>query len=158
MLIRDYKASDAVAIVRLFYETVRSVNLKDYSAEQVQAWASQLPDPELWHARMSQRCTLVAEEAGEVIAFAELESDGCLDMFFCRKDFIGHGVGQLLYRAIEAQALSMGLLRIFAEVSITARSFFEHCGFSVCRQQTVTRNGVELSNFQMEKYLIRSPS
>jgi putative acetyltransferase len=153
VLIREYKPGDAAAIVRLFYETVRSINLKDYSKEQVEAWAPQLPDHEVWQARMSRRCTLVAEDAGEVIAFAELVSDGCLDMFYCRRDFIGQGVGQYLYRAIEAKALGMGLQRIFAEVSITARPFFERCGFSASRPQTVKRAGVELPNFRMEKSL-----
>jgi putative acetyltransferase len=105
---------------------------------------------------MSRRCTLVAEEAGEVIAFAELERDGHLDMFYCHKDFIGRGVGRWLYQAVETKAGGMGLRRIFTDASITARPFFERCGFSVCRQQSVTRGGVELSNFRMEKALALS--
>ncbi|CAN5868631.1 hypothetical protein BH18ACT7_BH18ACT7_23590 [soil metagenome] len=35
MIVRDYREDDAGKICRLFYETVRSVNLKDYSPEQV---------------------------------------------------------------------------------------------------------------------------
>jgi hypothetical protein len=98
MVIRDYDRNDAFAITRLFYETVHSVNSKDYSEEQVRAWAPEIPDPDIWHSRMIQRCTLVAEESGQVIAFAELECDGHLDMFYCRRDVIGHGVGRQLYR------------------------------------------------------------
>jgi len=37
VVIRDYRAEDAPEIVRLFFETVRSVNLVDYSGEQVEA-------------------------------------------------------------------------------------------------------------------------
>ena len=44
--IRYYEAEDALQIARLFYETVRSVNRADYSEEQVQAWAPEVPDPE----------------------------------------------------------------------------------------------------------------
>ncbi|MBV8361872.1 MAG: GNAT family N-acetyltransferase, partial [Deltaproteobacteria bacterium] len=94
MLIRDYNRSDAAAITRLFYETVRNVNLQDYSEQQVCAWAPAVPDSQIWHSRMSERCTLVAEENGQIIAFAELESDGHLDMFYCRKDAIRRGVGR----------------------------------------------------------------
>ena len=36
--IRPYDEKDAPEIVRLFYETIRSVNLADYSQEQVEAW------------------------------------------------------------------------------------------------------------------------
>jgi GNAT superfamily N-acetyltransferase len=153
MLIRDYERHDATAITRLFYETIRSVNLDQYSEEQVRAWAPAVPDPKFWHLRMSQHCTLVAEEKGQIIAFAELERDGHLDMFYCRKDVIRRGVGRALYRAVELRAIGLQLERIFVAASNTARPFFEHCGFSVLGEQTVTRAGIELSNFRMEKRL-----
>jgi hypothetical protein len=44
--IRPYDEKDAPEIVRLFYETIRSVNLADYSQEQVEAWAPEVPDPD----------------------------------------------------------------------------------------------------------------
>jgi GNAT superfamily N-acetyltransferase len=153
MLIRDYRRSDAAEITRLFYETVRSVNLQHYSQEQVHAWAPAVPDPAAWHSRMSRRSTLVAEEDGQIVGFTELQRDGHLDMFYCRKDVVGRGVGRLLYQAVESKAIGLGLGRIFADVSITARRFFANCGFSVVRQQTVTRGGIELLNFRMKKRL-----
>jgi putative acetyltransferase len=153
MLIRDYNQGDAAAITRLFYETIRFVNLQDYSEQQVRAWAPVVPDPEIWHSRMSERYTLVAEESGQILAFAELERDGHLDMFYCRKEVIRRGVGRSLYRAVELKAIGLRLEGIFTDASITARPFFEHCGFSIIREQIVTRGGIELSNFRMEKRL-----
>ena len=153
VVIRPYERRDAPGVVRLFYETVRAVNLRDYSEEQVRAWAPAVPDPEIWHSRMIQRCTLIVERDGDVVAFAELEADGHLDMFYCAKDAIGGGVGRQLYQAIETEALDLGIKRIFAEVSITARRFFECCGFAVEREQIVVRRGVEMTNFAMSKDL-----
>ena len=121
--IRYYEAGDAPEIVRLFFETVRSVNRADYSDEQLEAWAPGVPDPEEWHARMAGRRTLVAEEGGEVVGFAELEYDGRLDMLYVRKDAVGRGVGRWLYEAVEREARGQGLGWIFTEASIThARS------------------------------------
>ncbi|HKH75427.1 MAG TPA: GNAT family N-acetyltransferase [Rubrobacteraceae bacterium] len=151
--IRPYEAKDAPEIVRLFYETIRSVNLADYSQEQVEAWAPEVPDPEVWNARLSGRRTLVAEEEGEVVGFAELESDGYLDTFYCRKDLVGRGVGSRLYRAVEQVALTLGCGRLFTEASITARPFFERHGFRAIRERMAVRRGVELTNFAMEKRL-----
>ena len=153
--IRGYEAGDAPEIVRLFYQTVRSVNRADYSEEQVEAWAPGVPDEDEWHARMIGRRTLVAEEDGEVIGFAELEDDGHLDMLYLREDAVGRGVGRRLYEAVEQEARALGLSRVFAEVSITARPFFERRGFTVAREQTVHRGGVPLTNFVMEKPLPR---
>ena len=151
--IRDYHAGDAPQVARLFYETVRSVNRADYSEEQVRAWAPSEPDPQEWHARMAGRRTLVAEEGGEVVGFAELERDGHLDMLYLRKDAVGRGVGRRLYRAVEREARCQGHARIFTEASITARPFFERHGFRVLREQTVSRRGVPMTNFAMEKSL-----
>src|SRR5829696_6854922 len=139
--IRYYEAGDAPEIVRLFFETVRSVNRADYSDEQLEAWAPGVPDPEEWHARMAGRRTLVAEEGGEVVGFVELEYDG------------GRGVGRRLYEAVERKARGQGLGWIFTEASITARPFFEQQGFRVVREQMVSRRGVSMTNFVMEKEL-----
>ena len=151
--IRYYEAGDAPEIVRLFFETVRSVNRADYSDEQLEAWAPGVPDPEEWHARMAGRRTLVAEEGGEVVGFAELEYDGRLDMLYVRKDAVGRGVGRRLYEAVEREARGQGLGWIFTEASITARPFFEQQGFRVVREQMVSRRGVSMTNFVMEKEL-----
>ena len=151
--IRNYHAGDAPEVVRLFYETIRSVNRVDYSDEQVEAWAPSVPDPEEWHARMVGRRALVAEEGGEVVGFAELEGDGHLDMLYVREDAVGRGVGQRLYRAVEREARGQGLGRIFTEASITTRPFFERHGFRVLREQAVWRRGVPMTNFAMEKLL-----
>jgi putative acetyltransferase len=151
--IRDYGVGDAPEIARLFYETVRSVNRAAYSDEQVEAWAPDVPDPEEWHARMASRRTLVAEEGGKVVGFAELEGDGHLDMLYLRKDAVRRGVGRRLYRMVEQEARALGLGRIFTEASITARPFFERHGFRVVREQTVTVRGVPMTNFAMEKPL-----
>lgn len=42
MEIRKFHGSDISQIVMLFYETVHFVNKKDYTQEQLDAWASSL--------------------------------------------------------------------------------------------------------------------
>lgn len=151
--IRGYRVGDAPGITRLFYETVRSVNRTDYSEEQAEAWAPSVPDVEEWHVRMSGRLTLVAEEDGEVVGFAELEGEGHLDMLYLRGDAVGQGIGRRLYEAVEREARGRGLGRIFTEASTTARPFFERRGFRLVREQTVSPRGVPMTNFAMEKDL-----
>lgn len=149
--VRDYGEEDAGPICRLFYETVRTVNLAGYSPEQVRAWAPEVPDPEAWHRRMSGRHTLVAEDERGVAGFVELEEDGHLDMLYCRHDVVG--VGSALYAAAEERARGLGIPRLFTEASITARPFFGRRGFRLVRRNVLVRHGVEMVNFCMEKSL-----
>ena len=129
------------------------MNRADYSDEQVRDGAPVVPDPNEWHDRMAGRRTLVAEEGGEVVGFAELEGEGHLDMLYLRGNAVGRGVGRRLYEALEREARGRGLGKIFTEASITARPFFERRGFRVIREQTVAVRGVSMTNFVTEKDL-----
>lgn len=48
------------------------------------------------------------------------------------------------------KAKTLKLKRLFAEVSITAKLFFESKGFKVVKQQKAEIRGVKLTNFVME--------
>ena len=56
-------------------------------------------------------------------------------------------------KVVENKARKKHIKIIFAEVSITARPFFEAKGFNVIKEQIVECRGVMLTNFVMEKVL-----
>ena len=105
---------------------------------------------------MSACVTFIVTQGSVISGFANLEQSGLIDMFYVHADRQRLGVGRLLYRRIEGAARNMGLPRLTADVSITARPFFESMGFTVITPQTITLDSVELSNFVMEKPLTRS--
>lgn len=154
MEIRNFHADDTQQIMDLFYNTVHEINIRDYSQAQVDAWAPQEMDYERWQERLSSSITQVAEEDGLIAGFAELEPNGHIDCFYCRRDVIGRGVGALLYNALEARAREMGAVKLFAEVSITARRFFEKRGFQLIKEQEVVVRGIPMKNYVMEKAIL----
>lgn len=149
--LRPYTPADAPALARLFRDTIRRVNIRDYSAEQVRAWAPDDLDAERWATRFAGRFVVVAEADGKPVGFAEMEVDGHIDRFYVSADHQGVGVGRALMAAVLAEAERRGLPRAFAEVSVTARPFFERSGFVVLAEQTVHVRGVNLTNFRMER-------
>jgi N-acetylglutamate synthase-like GNAT family acetyltransferase len=153
MRIRGFHPDDTAIIVELFRDTVHQVNSRDYTREQVEAWAPQEIDQERWLARLANSFTLVAVDGGQIIGFANLESDGHLDCIYAHAQHQGRGVGTALLTAIEVRARELGLTRLFAEVSITARPFFEHRGFVVVEERRVHCREVWFINYRMEKRL-----
>ena len=151
--IRPYRSGDAPALLALFRDTIRRVNSRDYDADQIAAWASDDIDTEVWFSRFTRpgRFVVVAEEAGHPIGFAELEPDGHLDRFYVSADFQRRGVGRTLMSDLLAEARRLGLSRLFVEVSITARPFFEAQGFAVIRPWRKTSRGVEFLIYAMER-------
>ncbi len=153
MNIRLFNKQDAEQIARLFHQTVREVNICDYSLNQVKAWA---PDDIYfrdWVTVCSQKFTYVADDNGTIAGFGELESDGHIDCFYCHKNYQRMGVGSKIYHAIEAKAEQLELHRLYTEASITAKPFFLGMGFSVIKKQQVKCRGESFINYAMEKYL-----
>lgn len=151
--LRPYQPEDAPALLALFRDTIRRVNSRDYTPEQIDAWASDEIDPAGWAARFAGRFAVVAEESGRPVGFAELEADGHLDRVYVSADHQGRGVGRAMVESLVAEARRRGIARLFVEASITARPFFEARGFAVLERQVVACRGAELANYRMERRL-----
>ena len=153
MKIRLFCQQDAEQLAQLFHETVREINILDYSSSQVKAWA---PDDiyfRNWVEVCSNRFTYVADDEGIIAGFGELEPNGHIDCFYCHKNYQRRKVGTQIYQVIEAKAVELGVNRLFTEASITAKPFFQRMGFLVVKEQQVTCRGEIFINYAMEKLL-----
>lgn len=153
MEIRLFNKQDAEQIAQLFHQTVREVNINDYSVNQVKAWAPDNIYFRDWVSVCSEKLTYVADDNGIIAGFGELEPNGHIDCFYCHKNYQRMGVGSKIYHAIEAKACELEIHRLYTEVSITAKPFFLCLGFSVIQKQQVERRGESFINYAMEKYL-----
>jgi putative acetyltransferase len=151
--IRGYRPEDLDGLIAIFTRAVRETASRDYTLEQVRAWALDAPDRDAWAARRASRPTFIAEIDGAMAGFSDLEPDGHIDMMFVSPDHGGRGVATILLAHIEAQARAAGLTRLFTEASLTARPFFARRGFAVIAEQQVVLRGEVLPNFRMEKHL-----
>lgn len=108
-------------------------------------------EPTSWAKKFEQTKPFVATINNQIVGFAEFELDGHIDCFYCHHQWIGYGIGSALITAIFEKAKQKMISRIFVDVSITARPFFEKQGFLVTKEQTVIVKGVQLINYKMEK-------
>lgn len=153
MLIRDFQSGDEEALWSVFFAAVRERTAGEYTLRQREAWAPSTHDRERWAERVQGMRPLVAEEAGRIAGYAALLPDGYVDHFYVAPWAAGRGVAKLLMRHILATATERGLTELYSEVSLTARGFFEKCGFTVEAPQEVTVRGVTMHNFLMRKRL-----
>lgn len=148
MILRPYRSEDCPALARLFYDTVHTVNARDYTPEQLDAWADGQVDLTAWDESFRAHHTLVAEENSEILGFADMDNMGYLDRLYVHKDYQSRGVATALCDALEAACPAKAFT---THASLTARPFFEGRGYRVLRRQAVVRRGVALDNFVMEK-------
>ncbi len=144
--IRQYKEKDCVSISNLFYETVHSVNAKDYMQAQLFAWAKNRSQLLSKNDAFLNQFTLVAEIGEDIIGFGSIDESNCLDMLYVGKDFLRQGVATALCNQLEK-----GRRVVKTYASITAKPFFEKRGYTVVRENQVKRLGLILTNYEMQK-------
>ena len=155
MELRRYRSEDLPALARLFGETVRRVNIRDYTRAQAEAWAAGEADllaRDDWFRRLY---TLVAVVDGRIAGYGNVDDTGYLDHLFVRWDCQGQGVATALCDALEARCRELGMDAVTVHASRTALPFFLRRGYAVEREQQVPVRGQVLTNYAMGKALNR---
>jgi len=151
-MIRKYKTGDEKYIAQIYHNAIYQLAAGDYTQEQLDAWAN--PPLNLEDCEHKQRCEakqpFVNERDGRVVGFIELDPDGHIDCAYVDPAYSRMGVMSEIMEEVKRTARRMNIPKLFAEVSITARPFFEHHGFIWIRDTTANIRGVSLKNYIME--------
>ena len=148
MELRLYREEDAAVLAQLFYDTVHTINALDYTPQQLDAWAPVQRDLAAWHHSLASHVTLVALIDETIVGFGDMDAQGYLDRLYVHKAFQRRGIATAIVNELE-RAVSVPTYTV--QASVTAMPFFARRGYQVVRVQQVSRNGVTLKNFWMEK-------
>lgn len=153
MEIREFRIGDEPALHAVFYSAVHLVAAYDYTPEQIAAWAIPVVDPRRWADRMRGIRPFVAEDAGVIVGYADVQENGYIDHFFVSGHHPGRGIGRALMERIHQRAAALDLASLFSHVSRTAQPFFAHFHFQLIEHRTEVVEGVAMSNALMRKVL-----
>ena len=149
-----YRGEDATATLTVFLDAITQIAAADYSPAQIAAWArpEQRTVPE-WHRAMQGRNSYVALLNKQIVGFSDVNSDGHIDMMFVSPRHSRRGVASALLSHLHVHAQAQGIRALAADVSITARPFFEKHGFIIVTHQNSMTAGIRMTNFRMTKVL-----
>ena len=148
VVLRKYKQQDCEEMAQLFYDTVHTVNVKDYEKKQLDVWATGTVDLEGWNESFLAHDTVVAVDNDRIVGFGDMDETGYLDRLYVHKDYQGKKIATLILAELEKKVKPC---KIITYASITAKPFFENRGYEVVKENVVIRNNVYLSNYIMEK-------
>ena len=157
MIVRRYEPGEEEEIWDIYAGTTRKINSRDYTPAQIARWAPDDHDCAAWNEKLARSNPFVAVENGRLVGFAELETDGHIDNFYCHHEWQRRGVGAALLGRIEAEAASQGIAALYAEVSVTAEPFFTAMGFGIERERVRVICGAPAKQFIMRKSLGAPP-
>lgn len=125
MTIREYRPLDCKYLAELFYQTVHSINAKDYTDEQFNGWATGNVNINEWNQSLFEHFTLVAIKCGIIAGFGDIDRTGYLDRLYAHRDYQNQGIATAICDKLEH---AFRISKITTHSSVTATPFFLHRG------------------------------
>lgn len=174
--LRTAVTGDIPAIIKMYQDTVRNVNAKDYSPAEIDVWAGGAENKARWEAAIGEQYFVIAEDCNTplpldqtcglksslpsqegnkiITGFASLAKDGYLDFMYVSKDHQRMGIASMLLDAIERKAYEQKNKEIYSHVSKTAKGFFLKRRYEHVRDIEDPYRGVIFINALMIKKLL----
>ena len=146
MRVREFEIEDAPALFRVFHSAIHLIASRDYSVEQINAWAPNQIDGDLWRQRMLGIRPFVVCDGDEIVGYADLQDSGYIDHFFVSGHHPRRGIGSMLMERIHDAAEARGLTQLTSDVSRTAEPFYRRYGFVVVERKEPVVRGVVVPN------------
>ena len=127
LTIRRAKVEEARTIIDLHADTIRRVNSKDYTPEQIAAWLGNRRI-EITEGMILKGEYFVAVSQGEVVGVGHLAS-GVIRGLYVSADHQSEGIGSALLQLMESDARSLGVSLMEIESTTTAETFYQTMGY-----------------------------
>ena len=152
-IIRRAVPADAEQITPVHVASIRTLCAKDYTQEQIDAWAG-WKSPDKYRAAMAAgEVFFVAEVDGRVVGFSVLFGDE-VKAIYLHPDHVGHGLGRRLLEAVEAEARANAVPQLHLTSTLTSVRFYEACGYTKGEEhQHPVTGGVMLTCVKFTKQL-----
>ncbi len=151
--LRKATIADLKEMQELYTETIQAVCQNDYTPAAIKAWISGVNNTERWIEIIHTQIVLLAIQQEKIAGFGTLKEGHYIDLLYIHKDLQRQGIAHKILTVLELEAQKRQTITLTADVSITAKPFFEKRGFLVKTEQRNLRLGVELINYKMEKKL-----
>lgn len=155
MIIRLAQFDDLTALQTLVINTIKSSCKSDYNPIQIEAWISGIEDEQRWQNILKNQLVLIAQDGKVITGLCTLAQGNYIDLFYVHHKHQRKGIANRLYAELEKEAKRQDQEQLTANVSKTARHFFEKVGFELVNEQSVKVKGVALTNFRMAKRLAK---
>lgn len=155
VFIRQATSEDVEEIANIFVSCIETLNVKDYTNEQIEIMAT-LCDAQLYLQAIQQGESIFVAEAENIVGFASIaESRGHIDDLFVAPNYTRQGIGTLLLKTLEQVALTNQRSQLSVMSSLTARPFYLSRGFKYVKDSYIldVATGIQIPAIDMVKIL-----
>ncbi len=143
--LRRANPEDAAQIHQVHRASITELCGSDYTAEQIEAWIGPRKHEDYVQA-IEAVSVYVAEKGSQVVGFGMFDQqNGLVLATYVHPSHVGAGIGSDLLGAMEAEAASAGLSKVWLNATLNSVSFYQAHGFeSLGRSTNTLPDGVAL--------------
>lgn len=153
MKIRLARDGDYASIARLHRQTIRNVNSKDYTDDQICAWSAKTNASRFRDSANKCKRWVAIEDNNKIVGFCDHGLDGKFWGLYVHKNYIGKGIGSRLIKIAEDSLGKMEYKKVILKSTITAKEFYKKQGYKTLKKDLHTINDKKLEIFVMTKKL-----
>jgi N-acetylglutamate synthase-like GNAT family acetyltransferase len=148
---RKAKVEEAQQIIDLHCDTVRRVNSKDYTSEQIEAWLGKRKVEITQGMIRAGEYYVAVDNHGNVMGVGNIKGNRLFGLYVSA-DHQGQGIGTVLLEEMEKDAASSGITTIETDSTLTAEGFYKSHGYvEVARKTLPIAKGQSLQVVSIKK-------
>ncbi len=151
MNLRQITIKDQLELKKVYFDSIKSLDVKIYSQEQKRAWSSQAWNNPNFNKSITNGKGWLLSEKGIIIAFAIRYPADRIALFYCKGKFQRKGCGSKLLHKLEDEAKKEGLDSLSTEASLISYELFLKNKWKIIRKEKVIINKIFFERYKMTK-------
>ena len=138
MNLRQITNKDQIPLMKVYFESIQSIDEDIYSAEQKKAWSSQAWDNPSFKKSIFKGKGWLINHENTTIAFATRYPNNRIALLYCIGKYQRKGYGSKLLYKLEEEAKKEGLHFLSTEASLISYGLFIKNEWEIVRKETIT--------------------
>ena len=153
MNLRQISIKDQINLKSIYFDSIQSIDEKIYSKEQKLAWSSQAWINEEFHKSITKGKGFIIEDLNKNIGFAIRYPENKLSLLYVRGNFRRKGIGNILIKAIENEAIKEGISSLETEASLCSYQLLLRNYWKIKHKEKIIIQKVIFYRYKMFKNL-----
>ena len=153
MNLRQITLKDQIILKKIYFDSIKSIDENIYSPEQKSIWSSQAWVNKEFHKSITKGKGFIMEDLNNNIGFAIRYPDRKLSLLYVKGKFTRKGIGDILIKAIEKEAIKEGLLSIKTDASLLSYKLFIKNQWEIISKEKIILQETVFYRYRMFKNL-----
>ena len=151
MNLRQITKKDQTELIKVYFDSIKSINDAIYNKEQKYDWSSQAWDNPIFKKSLREGKGWLIKERDSIIAFATRYPSNRVSLLYCMNKYQKKGYGTKLILKLEEEAIREGIGFLSTEASLISYKLFLKNNWQIIRKEKIIIKNNFFERYKMIK-------